>query len=90
MVYFRNLSNAPKEIPELHPEKTTRLLESFAYFDLIPHLSRIEAEKTIYVGEEDKITGLTGAFKIFERTSAVMTVYPGENHTSVLKVIKNF
>ena len=83
---FRNLcSKETFPIPELNPEIATELLESFSRFNLSPYLKLVEVPVEILAGEEDRITGLEGAFSVFRNLkNARLTVYPKKDHFTVL------
>ena len=69
------------EPPLPEREKAIELLESFASFDLLPHLRRVKAETVIVVGEDDAITGLMGAFGVFRGVGkATLIVERGGDH----------
>ena len=83
---FRNLcSKETFPIPELNPEIAMELLENFSRFNLSPYLKRVEAPVEIFAGEEDRITGLEGAFSVFRNLkNAKLTVCPKKDHLTVL------
>jgi pimeloyl-[acyl-carrier protein] methyl ester esterase len=86
--YFRGLcSSRDWLIPPLHEEKARKLLESFAWFDLAPHLRKITVPVIVLAGEEDSVTGLEGAFSLWsELRNCTLNVVPERDHLTILEM----
>jgi pimeloyl-[acyl-carrier protein] methyl ester esterase len=86
-LYFRSLcSKAELPLPKVEPEKGRAILEDFALNDFSPYFEKVRADTEIFVGEEDSITGLEGAFKAFSLIKgAALSVFPEADHLTVLE-----
>ena len=86
--YFRSLcSSRDWFIPTLHEEKAKKLLESFVWLDLAPHLRKIKVPVFVFAGEEDSVTGLKGAFSLWSGLrNCTLNVVPGRDHLTILEI----
>ncbi|WP_283401153.1 alpha/beta fold hydrolase [Desulfurobacterium pacificum] len=87
ITYFRQICGANlNNVQLLKEEKARELLKSYVYFSLSPYVKNFPVKTVIAVGEEDNVTGLIGAYKLFnEMNNSKLIIYPKEDHFSILR-----
>lgn len=79
--WFRRECGFNGDISMPEREKATTLLENFMKFDIYNILTAIKVPVSIYVGQNDKITTLNGAFEVFKYLpEATLKIYPEKEH----------
>jgi pimeloyl-[acyl-carrier protein] methyl ester esterase len=87
VLYFRSLcSKESYPIPSLVPEISKNLLVSFCNIDITCYLERLSVPIEIFVGEEDEITKLEGAFYLWNKVSkGKLFIFPCEDHFTIIQ-----
>ena len=87
VTYFRQICGANlNNVQLLKEEKARELLKSYVHFSLNPYVKNFPVKTAIAVGEKDNVTGLIGAYKLFnEMNNSKLIIYPEEDHFSILR-----